>query len=195
MKREVKLLPQVHIASPCPAAWEEMRGDDRSRFCGECKLNVYNLSDMSADEAEAFLTDATGRVCVRYYRRADGTVMTRDCPRGLAAARKRFARVLTTATVLVLAVGFAVADGIRGTGSSEGTSRLADLKEKLEEVPAFAAILDKIDPPRTVQTVAGRMTMTWNPKLFGKPVKAVKPKTAHRTKASTTAKRAKRARR
>jgi len=45
-------LEQVEIASPCSAAWSDMEGDDRVRFCRQCQQNVYNLSAMSRSEAE-----------------------------------------------------------------------------------------------------------------------------------------------
>jgi hypothetical protein len=65
-------LANVRVASPCPANWDEMVGDERKRFCGQCKLNVYNLSGMPRDEAENLLLNAEGRLCVRFYRRTDG---------------------------------------------------------------------------------------------------------------------------
>jgi hypothetical protein len=82
-------LATVQIKNPCPAAWEQMAGDDRVRFCPQCRLHVYNLSAMSRQEAEDFLQQQEGRVCLRLYRRADGTVLTRDCPAGARAARWR----------------------------------------------------------------------------------------------------------
>ena len=36
-------LDNVRVASPCPANWNEMIGDERKKYCSECKLNVYNL--------------------------------------------------------------------------------------------------------------------------------------------------------
>src|SRR4051812_43681240 len=36
-------LDSLTVASPCSANWAEMTGDDRSRFCGKCEKNVYNL--------------------------------------------------------------------------------------------------------------------------------------------------------
>ncbi len=64
-----------------------MEGDDRRRFCAQCKLHVHDVSKMTRDEAEQLMRGAAnGRVCVRLFRRADGTVLTRDCPVGL---RKR----------------------------------------------------------------------------------------------------------
>lgn len=85
-------LENIHVAKPCPAAWGRMRGDGRVRFCEACRLNVYNLSAMTAVEAEALVSASEGRVCVRFYRRADGTVLTEDCPEGLRRWRRRVAR-------------------------------------------------------------------------------------------------------
>lgn len=90
---QLPLLSQVRIASPCSARWEDMTGDERTRRCAQCDLDVHNLSAMTADEAETFLREkvGTGRVCARMFRRADGTILTRDCPVGLALWRKRAA--------------------------------------------------------------------------------------------------------
>jgi hypothetical protein len=95
---EASLLDNVRIASPCPARWDEMIGDDRVRYCGQCTKNVYNLSAMAREEAEALLRagyerDAQGGegVCVRLYRRADGTVLTADCPDGARRKKRRLA--------------------------------------------------------------------------------------------------------
>src|SRR5687768_15456484 len=89
MARTVSLgiLERVQIASPCTARWEDMRGDDQVRYCGECRLNVYNLSAMSREEAETLIIAKEGKLCAGFHRRADGTILTRDCPVGLRAAR------------------------------------------------------------------------------------------------------------
>lgn len=97
-------LDHIKIASPCSADWNEMYGDNRKRFCSECKLNVYNLSEMTQREAENFLFEAEGRVCVRLYRRKDGTVITQDCPIGWQAVKQRVSRVATATFGLI--VGF-----------------------------------------------------------------------------------------
>lgn len=92
MSRFSNPLDHIKVASPCPANWNEMRGDERRRYCTECKLNVYNLSDMTRREAENFIINAEGRVCVKFYRRADGTVLTKDCPVGWQVVKKRISR-------------------------------------------------------------------------------------------------------
>lgn len=83
------LFDNIRIASPCNADWEKMKGDDKTRFCQQCQLSVYNISAMTAAESEILLLNRDGskRVCVRIYRRADGTVLTQDCPVGLRKIR------------------------------------------------------------------------------------------------------------
>jgi hypothetical protein len=97
-------LNNISIASPCPANWDEMYGDDRKRFCGECKLNVYNLSGMTRDDAERLVTNHEGRLCVRYYRRADGSIITADCPVGWAKIKQRTRLYATAIASLVMAL-------------------------------------------------------------------------------------------
>jgi len=94
-------LDNINVASPCPADWNEMYGDDRKRFCSDCKLTVYNLSGMTRQEAENLVTNAEGRLCVRFFRRTDGTVITRDCPVGWARVKQR-ARLAVTAVFSML---------------------------------------------------------------------------------------------
>jgi hypothetical protein len=95
MQKFTNPLDNIRVAKPCPADWNGMFGNDRKRFCGECKLNVYNLSDMTRREAETFLLESEGRICVRYFRREDGTVLTKDCPVGLAALKRRVSKAIT----------------------------------------------------------------------------------------------------
>ena len=94
-------LNNIRIASPCSANWDEMFGDERKRYCSDCKLNVYNLSDMTQTEAENFLINAEGRVCIKFYRRTDGTVLTQDCPVGWQGLKKRVSRLATVSFALV----------------------------------------------------------------------------------------------
>ena len=108
MKREEFALNQIMIASPCSIGWENMEGDERVRFCNACQLNVYNTSQMSKNEVELLLTNGKSN-CLRIYRRADGTMMTNDCPVGLRRVRnaaKRMTKRLTqvTATIWTLAL-------------------------------------------------------------------------------------------
>ena len=95
-------LNNIKIASPCSADWNAMSGDDKKRFCGECKLNVYNLSGMTKDEAENLIIEKEGRLCVRFYRRSDGTVLTQDCPVGWAKVKRNVSRAITATISLII---------------------------------------------------------------------------------------------
>jgi hypothetical protein len=87
--RRVPLLEDVRVASPCNASWDAMTGDDQVRFCGQCQKNVYNLSAMAREDAERLIAAREGSICVRLYRRADGTVLSGDCSVGLRKKRVR----------------------------------------------------------------------------------------------------------
>ena len=119
-------LSGVKIASPCPADWNSMLGSERVRFCGQCRLNVYNLSAMTQDEAEALITNYEGRLCLRFYRRRDGSILTEDCPVGLARLKQRASR-------LRRALGTAVLGFLAGAAGSVGMTRL----ERLLNVPKY----------------------------------------------------------
>ncbi|HVJ88464.1 MAG TPA: hypothetical protein VM580_01595 [Labilithrix sp.] len=89
-RRALPMLDQLKVASPCNARWDEMLGDERVRFCMSCEKHVYNISAMPREEAERLLAERLGKdLCVRFYRRADGTVMTEDCPVGVKKQRRK----------------------------------------------------------------------------------------------------------
>jgi len=90
-RRRLPNLDEVRIASPCTADWESMVGDERVRFCGKCQENVYNLSALTREEAEKLLAEKQGGLCARLYERADGTILTEDCPVGARHTRMRHA--------------------------------------------------------------------------------------------------------
>src|SRR5215813_8158411 len=95
-------LNQIRVASPCSVGWEAMTGDDRVRFCSLCQLKVFNFAELTRREAEALLRTTEGRICGRLYRRSDGTLITRDCPIGVRAIRRKVARVAGAAFATVV---------------------------------------------------------------------------------------------
>lgn len=103
--RHLPLLDQVRVASPCHERWDDMSGDEQARHCARCDKNVYNLSTMTRDAAEALLREKEGKLCVRFYRRADGTILTADCPVGVR--RKRVQLVAAAGAATALAAGAA----------------------------------------------------------------------------------------
>ncbi len=125
MRKFTDNLSRVRVAAPCPADWDRMVGDNRKRFCGECRMNVYNLSNMSRGDAEAFVTNAEGRLCVRFYRRRDGSILTADCPTGLRVLKRR-------ASLLARAALSSVLSFLAGVGISNSL-----LKSDTVDHPSF----------------------------------------------------------
>jgi hypothetical protein len=100
--RDPDVVDRVEIPTPCTVPWDAMRGDDAVRHCGACKQNVYNLSSFTRVEAVQLLTARSGRVCLRIFRRPDGTVVTADCRARLRAARRRGVLALAGVLLVVL---------------------------------------------------------------------------------------------
>lgn len=126
-------LNSLKIASPCSANWEEMQGDNRKRFCGECKLNVYNLSGMTRNEAEELLSNSEGRLCVRFYQRADGTVLTEDCPVGWAKIKQRVSK--TAAAFASLIIGLVSSLGFTAVYNKSDSEIMVGKWEKPQSTP------------------------------------------------------------
>ncbi len=161
----LSILDRVRIASPCSMKWEDMEGDDRTRFCRECSLHVHNISAMSRAEAERFLHERLAaesaidaardalegrppraRVCGLIFRRADGTIVTRDCPVGIAALREKARRAVSR--VLAVAV-FVLTSGIAWASRSSGS--------EVRRMQPFAGVLEWLSPAPV--PVPGKMVM------------------------------------
>jgi hypothetical protein len=169
MAQSISLVQRLQIASPCAASWNDMKGDHRSRFCAQCELNVYNFAAMTQEEGERLIIEKEGKLCARIYRRTDGTVITHDCPVGLAALRKQVARSVkrTFAAMLGIAatVGGAIAAG--NPRSSPLDPELADLASKLgiNILPTpFTAVLARVgawlDDRTPMQAFMGSVIIT-----------------------------------
>jgi hypothetical protein len=136
------VLEELSIAAPCRASWEQMVGDDHVRFCGQCEKNVYNLSSLPREEAEALLVAKEGKMCVRLYRRADGTVLTNDCPVGVKKRRRRRAAFATMAGSLMAAA------------AAVGLESKATMGDPMPATMGSAVVMqgDLTSPPATVAT-------------------------------------------
>lgn len=151
MSRTISLVQSVTIASPCTASWDAMTGNDQMRFCHQCKLNVYNLSAMTAEEGERLIREKEGRICARIYKRADGTILTQDCPVGLEKLRRRARRIVAkvAAVVFFLVGGFAFA-----RSEMSRSSRFSGLSQ----IEPIASINRWLNPsPPTTQWIMGDM--------------------------------------
>lgn len=110
----------------CPMKWDEMRGDERERFCEKCQRSVINISRMTKAQRTALLETAkTGRVCVAYSEKIRAAT-----PVASAGRRGKFAATIAlgfgAAAALVAAV---VADIQRGP-AREGPR--SEARERME---------------------------------------------------------------
>jgi hypothetical protein len=140
MISDIRFLDRVEVASPCPASWDGMKpvdADGAVRYCGECRLNVYNLSDMTSDQAEALLREHEGkRLCVAFFRRTDGTVLTRDCPVGLKIARRKAvvqrARMVVSLSVAISSLVIPSLVGASPSGKQKPKAKIVIVRQKYE---------------------------------------------------------------
>ena len=129
-------------------SWNDLAGNDRIRYCGKCKLNVYNLADMEPQEVEAIVRKTEGRLCGRLYLRGDRTASLRDCPS--SAKRVFFRRIVATASVLALAVFGIVFRSMEGPDRSQLPPWLQQVVELIDPKPVRRSyeMVGKICPPR-----------------------------------------------
>lgn len=156
------ILDEIRDASPCGARWEEMDGDGRARRCQRCRLAVFNTACMSRAEAAAMLlaeapelADPPAAGGARLYRRADGTLLTRDCAEVLGNARRVGLRVGAS---MIAASGLAVLLGIWEIGRiDDGVTRDPRLIAAAGpwNSPWRARLLERIERQRSVILARG----------------------------------------
>jgi hypothetical protein len=148
-------LDVIDVAKPCPADWNEMRGSDRVRFCKHCQLNVYNLSAMSRDQAQELVNSSEGRLCVSFYRRADGTVITSDCGGGLRFAARRAWQFASAAVAMAACILLAPL----GWGSPSNVDSKSPMDVKPDDNSALQVLGGIRAPEPRPQPIRGEMVM------------------------------------
>ncbi|HET9993348.1 MAG TPA: hypothetical protein VFQ65_32655 [Kofleriaceae bacterium] len=150
---KLPILDNIRVASPCTADWKQMTGDERARHCNKCDKQVFDLSEMTRAEAEALIIEKNGKLCARYYRRADGTILTSDCRIGVVAARKR--KIIAVASLAMISAGVAAViqrhnrvqldgiDNVELAPPREATSGHVEANAKTEAPPP-----KPVPPPR-----------------------------------------------
>ena len=105
------------------------------------------------------LEEREGRICIRLYRRADGTVITADCPVGV---KRRRLRGLVISAVSVGALAAAAFSFYRTMSMSCGSTRAQREQGEPDEVTMGAA------PPMQVTATASAASPP--PPTMGAPV-------------------------
>jgi hypothetical protein len=149
-RAKLPILDNIRVASPCTASWDEMTGDERTRHCHKCDKQVYNLSDMTRAEAEALLLEKQGKLCARYYRRSDGTIMTADCRVGVVASRKRKLIASGAMALLGTATGIAIQRHNRIELAATDEVEVAPSTEAVTTHVA-AKVQSEAPPPRPIE--------------------------------------------
>lgn len=160
-RRSLPLLDNIRIASPCTASWDEMTGDERVRFCGHCAKDVYNLSGMAREESERLLRERAGNICVRLYKRHDGTVLTADCPVGVKRKRRRRIAALAVGSGLAAAGALlypASRPSVTTMGVLESPSDLLMGAPQVSPRPELSAVPEAPAPPPTTTAKETRPT-------------------------------------
>ena len=131
MSRTSHLLDQIEIPSPCDADWDAMIGNDQVRFCGHCSKSVNNLSEMTRKRALELVSRSKGRLCIRYYKRPDGSVQTRDTQSQLYRIKRRASKIAAGA--------FSAALGLSASAAAQASS---PAPESVSSSYAFVASRD-----------------------------------------------------
>ena len=139
------LLERARVASPCPMKWDDLTptAEEAIRHCQACGLNVHNFADLSTREAERLLQRAaeTGeRLCGVLWRRADGTIITKNCPVGWRAARQRAVRAASRAAA---AIGMLLTGGLLLGAQRDGRSAAL---ARLRSLEPFRTVSEWISP-------------------------------------------------
>jgi len=143
-------LETLKVASPCSFSWGDMDGDERRRLCHQCGLHVYDLSALSRADAENLIAETEGRRCIRFYRRTDGTVITRDCPVGWRAMKRRLAWISACAATVLFAILSMFGWSMVLTNDKPG--------QNFVNVNPFKRIFDRLfGPPMRQECIMGMM--------------------------------------
>jgi hypothetical protein len=163
---------KLQVVAPCNENWDSMPGGDDIRFCGRCRQNVYNLSQMNETQVRELVQ---GPVCVRFYARGDGTVVTRQCSPMLEAARRRM--MAMAAGLLPLAAAFwgSVA-WLRGKVHVESPVVMGGISPAPPE-PAPPPMMGTPVPPESPPPIMGEPAP-----LMGKPSPPHPPRLMGRTR-------------
>lgn len=157
-------LDEISVAKPCSAAWDDMSGNDRVRFCDHCQKHVYNLSALTRDDAASLVRSVEGKMCIRFFRRQDGTMLTEDCSVGLRAKTGRFAKKWMWAATALILLLFCSAAGAMVAGSSGRGNGLnmydrvmawlfpsRQIMPVMGEAPPVNAVMGKMCTPKAAQ--------------------------------------------
>ena len=82
MSNELPIINRSNIPEPCPIAWDDMTGNEKTRHCSQCEKSVYHLSYMTPAEANRVIEEHDGNLCIHgIFRVSDGQLVTKPMRR------------------------------------------------------------------------------------------------------------------
>ena len=155
-------LNRIEVASPCQESWSEMTGDQRERHCDRCEQTVYDLSGMTRDAAQSLVakTQTGEQVCVRFRRRADGTVLTADCPTQVRKTRSRWTQARSVAAGL-----FALAGGLAAGCTESDAAVTQTMGKPVSPNATTTACCDGTGPCCAGPAMMGEPMMMGSPRI------------------------------
>lgn len=69
-------LENVTVENPCSAEWDEMKGNEEVRLCGQCRHNIHNISEMPKRRALKVLNQKAEVVCIAYQTDEKNRIIT-----------------------------------------------------------------------------------------------------------------------
>ena len=153
MRKFLPIIEELRVAKPCAAEWAAMTGNEEARHCAHCQQNVYNLSELTRAQAEELVRSKNARLCLRYFHRADGTMLLRDGavayrPRGLIAAGVAALALAAGASALVRPTEARLEPGFALPPPSAPTVQLERETAVTHEPPPLASVVPPHPPPR-----------------------------------------------
>src|SRR5581483_11346640 len=133
MKKRQNQIDRVKLARPCSTEWEVMAGNEQVRYCQQCEKNVYNFSQMTRAEVEELLAGTQGRLCARFERRGDGSILTDDAL-SLPSARRPLSSGFSRLAVATIsaALGFSIPVAA-SPATTSGSSVLLNRQNKTDQ--------------------------------------------------------------
>jgi hypothetical protein len=131
------------IVSPCAISFDSLEGEGNVRYCGQCKLNVHNFTEMTADEVAQVVQNRSGRLCASIRKCADGSIYTDNCPYKLRRMRNAVRKYAPWAMLFVAYLfhqSAADAQGLVGAPIDGGMGRSVSI-ENAEPARDFAGML------------------------------------------------------
>ncbi len=113
---------------------------------------------MTRYDAEHLLRLSEGKLCVRYFLRSDGTILTKDCPVGWARVKERVSVFATAAFSLLISIsgGLFFASMFSGR-ETMGEVGVMGAVPKASPTPRLVPLMGDIEMPGPVPKTNGVM--------------------------------------